>query len=153
MAAKSRRPAGRTLSHQYLIRATPETTFDALTNPKMLVRWLADRAELTPRKGGTYLLGWTGGPTHTGKVLEFEPGRRVALAWSWPGVSLRGTVFRLSVEPKERGSLFTIEHSGFPKLAKWTELYAGAEWGWTYFAMNLKSVLETGHDLRSTLDG
>lgn len=147
------RRRSRTVSHQYLIHAPPKRTFDAITNPEMLVKWLADRARISLRKGGQYKLGWTDGPTHTGRVLEFTPGKAIALSWEWPGVSLRGTVFRLSVEPKEDGSLFSVEHSGFPKLEKWTDLYGGAEWGWTYFAMNLKSILETGHDLRSPRDG
>lgn len=147
--------AGKTreVNHQYFIRAPPERTFDAITNPAMLVKWLADKAQLSARVGGDYLLAWTGGPTHTGKIVEFEPGHRIALEWSWPGVSLRGTVFRLSVEARDDGSLLQIEHQGFPKLEEWTDLYGGAEWGWTYFALNLKSVLEHGHDLRSSLDG
>lgn len=144
---------GRTVSHQYFIRAMPERTFDAISNPKTLVKWLADRAELTAAKGGTYLLGWTDGPTHTGTVLEFHPGRSIALAWEWPGVELQGTVLRLSVEPKDDGSILFVEHTGFPRREQWTDLYGGAEWGWTYFAMNLKSFLETGHDLRSKYDG
>ncbi|MGI0129452.1 MAG: SRPBCC family protein [Thermoplasmata archaeon] len=143
----------RGVSHQYFIRASPQRTFDAIANPAMLVKWLADQAQLSPQRGGDYLLGWTDGPTHTGKVLEFEPGKRIAFAWGWPGVSLRETVFRLSVEPKDDGSLLLVEHEGFPKLERWTDLYGGAEWGWTYFAMNLKSVLEHGHDLRSEFDG
>ena len=147
------RARSRSVNHQYFIRASPRRTFDALTDPKTLVKWLADRAEISPRKGGSYLLGWKDGPTHTGTVLEFRPGKRIALAWEWPGVPLKGTVFRLSVAPKGRGSILSIEHTGFPKDAKWTDLYGGAEWGWTYFALNLKSVLETGHDLRSKYDG
>lgn len=143
----------RAVSHRYFIRASPERTFEAITNPTMLVTWLADRAELSPEKGGDYLLGWTDGPTHTGKILEFEPGKHIAFAWQWPGVSLRGTVFRLVVEPKHDGSLLRVEHEGFPNLDRWTDLYGGAEWGWAYFAMNLKSVLEHGHDLRSEFDG
>ncbi len=143
----------RAVSHRYFIRASPERTFDALTNPVLLVKWLSDKAVLSPQKGGDYLLGWKDGPTHTGKILEYDPGRLIALAWEWPGVALRGTVFRLMVEPKDDGSLLTVEHEGFPKLEEWTDLYGGAEWGWTYFALNLKSVLETGHDLRSTYDG
>ena len=139
--------------HQNFIRAPPERTFDAVTNPRMLVKWLSSRAEIAPKKTGQYLLGWTGGPTHTGRILEFEPGKSIGLAWKWPGVSLHGTVLRLSVEPKDDGSLLTVEHSGFPRVEGWTNLYGGAEWGWTYFAMNLKSVLETGHDLRSEHDG
>ncbi len=143
----------REVRHRYFIRASPQRTFDAITNPAMLVKWLADKAQLSPQKGGDYLLGWTDGPTHTGKIIEFEPGKRIAFAWEWPGVSLGGTVFRLSVEKKEDGSLLLVEHEGFPKLERWTDLYGGAEWGWTYFAMNLKSVLEHGHDLRSAMDG
>ena len=143
----------RAVSHQYFIRTPAQRTFDAVTNPGMLVKWLADKAELTLRKGGSYRLGWNGGPTHTGTVLEFEPGKSIALSWDWPDVALHGTVFKLSVEPKDDGSLLIVEHSGFPRAEKWADLYGGAEWGWTYFAVNLKSVLETGHDLRSHYDG
>ena len=146
-------PETRAVSHQYFVRASPAKLFDALTNPKVLVTWLADRAEFLPRKGGRYLLGWTDGPTHTGEILEYVPGKSVALAWEWPGVTLKGTVFRLSVEPKDDGAMLVVEHTGFPKLEQWTDLYGGAEWGWTYFAVNLKSVLESGHDLRSRYDG
>lgn len=41
----------------------------------------------------------------------------------------------------------------FPREEKWTAPYGGAEWGWAYFAINLKSVPETGQDLRSERDG
>ncbi len=146
-------PSTRTVSHQYFIRAPPARTFEAITDAKWLVRWLADVAELDPRTGGAYRLGWTGGPTHTGTVVAFEPGRHIALAWSWPGVSLEGTVFKLSVDPEGDGSILRLDHEGFPKVEEWTDLYGGAEWGWTYFAMNLKSLLETGRDLRSPHDG
>lgn len=143
----------RTLDHQYFIRATPAAVFRAISEGAELSRWLCDHATLEPKTGGTYRLGWTGGPTHTGKVLAFEPGRRVTLEWSWPGVDLRGTVFSLWVEPRDDGTLLHVEHTGFPRLEKWADLYGGAEWGWTYFAMNLKSVLECGRDLRSKHDG
>lgn len=141
------------VDHQYLIRAPPERVFRAFTDPKVLVTWLCDTAKLEARPGGPFSLGWTNGPTHTGQVLEHVPGRRLVLEWSWPGVALTGTRLAMAVEPTEGGSLFRISHEGFPRLAKWGELYAGAEWGWTYFAMNLKSVLEAGRDLRSPRDG
>jgi uncharacterized protein YndB with AHSA1/START domain len=143
----------RAVDHQYFIRATREKVFQAITDPVWLVRWLADHAELEARKGGRYSLGWNGGPTHSGTVLEFKPYETLSLSWDWEGVDLHGTVFSLSVETKDAGSLFRVEHSGFPKLEAWSDLYGGAEWGWTYFAMNLKSVLETGYDLRAKYDG
>ena len=138
----------RNVSHQYFIHAPPERTFDAFTNPLTLVKRLSNRAEVTPKKTGEYRLGWTGGPTHAGELLEFAPGKSIGFEREWPGGSLHGTVFRLSVEPKDDGSLRTVEHTGFPPVGEWTDLYGGAEWGWTYFAMNLKSALESGHDLR-----
>ena len=61
--------------------------------------------------------------------------------------------FKLEVEPKGKGTLVKVTHSKIPRGARWFDLYAGAVWGWTYFMMNLKSVLETGHDLRSKHDG
>jgi uncharacterized protein YndB with AHSA1/START domain len=143
----------RAVNHQYFIRASPDSVFRAISDPHWLTRWLCNRAEISPKKGGTYLLGWTDGPTHTGTIVDFREGRRVAFAWTWPGVELQGTVLSLSVEAKEDGTVLTVEHSGFPRLEEWTDLYGGAEWGWTYFALNLKSVLEKGHDLRSKYDG
>jgi len=146
-------PNTRAVSHQYFIRAPPEKVFAAITDPKWLVRWLADHAEISPRKGGRYSLGWKDGPTHRGTILEFVPGKSITFAWKWPGVDLRGTKFKLSVEAKDDGAMLRVDHTGFPRLAKWVDLYGGAEWGWTYFALNLKSVLERDHDLRSRYDG
>jgi uncharacterized protein YndB with AHSA1/START domain len=143
----------RAVEHQYLIRVSPETVFRAISEPAWLTRWLCDRAEIAPKRGGAYMMAWNGGPTHAGTLVEFRPGERIAFAWSWPGVDLEGTVFSLGVVPKDGGTLLTVEHRGFPRDPKWTDLYGGAEWGWTYFAMNLKSVLENGHDLRSKEDG
>jgi uncharacterized protein YndB with AHSA1/START domain len=143
----------RAVDHQYYVRADPATVFRALTEPTWLTRWLCDSAEITLRVGGDYRLGWKDGPTHTGTVVELLPGRRIAFAWKWPGVDLDGTVFSLTVEPREGGALLRIAHSGFPRREECVDLYGGAEWGWTYFAMNLKSVLENGHDLRSKEDG
>jgi uncharacterized protein YndB with AHSA1/START domain len=143
----------RAVDHQYFIRAEPAAVFQALTEPAWLTRWLCDTAELSLRKGGSYRLGWTDGPTHAGAIVDFTPGTRIAFAWTWPGTALEGTVVSLEVVPREGGALLRVRHTGFPRREEWVDLYGGAEWGWTYFAMNLKSLLEHGHDLRSGLDG
>lgn len=127
--------------------------FRALVDPAWIVRWLSDRAEMDPRKGGAYLLAWKDGPEHRGEVLDCVPGRRLTLTWSWPGLELTGTRLSMSVAAKGRGTLLKVEHRGFPRTERWVDLYGGSEWGWTYFFLNLKSVLENGHDLRSPLDG
>ncbi len=143
----------RSVRHQYYIDRAPAEVFRAITDPAMLIRWLSDTARIDLRTGGSYLLGWKDGPQHSGTVAGYAPGRRLALTWQWPGIALEGTRLTLSVEPEGRGTRFTMEHSGFPRLEAWTDLYGGAEWGWAYFAMNLKSVLESARDLRSPHDG
>jgi uncharacterized protein YndB with AHSA1/START domain len=144
----------RSVRNQYYIRAPPKKVFRALTDPKRITRWFADRAELSTRKGGRYLFAWKGGPTHTGKLVEFVRGETVTFAWQWPGLEDAGTTrFKLAVEPRGKGTIVRVTHSKIPGGKKWDDLYAGAIWGWTYFMMNLKSVLETGYDLRSRHDG
>ncbi len=141
------------LRHSYFVRVPPTRLFAAMTEPKQLVRWLCDIAELEPRKGGRYRLGWTDGPVHEGRVVDFLRNRSLRLSWEWEGVPLRTTRFGMAVAPAKGGAIATFTHSGFPRETRWAELYAGAEWGWTYFAMNLKSFLESGRDLRSPRDG
>ena len=141
------------VSHPYFIHTPPERTFDAFTNPRMLVKWLSNRPGVASKKTGEYRLGWTGGSTHARKVLELEPGKSIGLAREWPGVSRSATVLRPPVEPKDDGSLLTVEHTDFPRVEEWTGLHGGAEPGWTYLATNLKSALETGLGPRSEHDG
>lgn len=147
------RPKTRTIRLQTYVRASPKKVFKAITEPRRLTRWLADDATLSPRKGGRYTLTWEGGPTHTGKLLEFVRGKRITLTWQWPGKEkLLTTRLRLSIVRRKDGTVLQLRHSGFPSTEEWFELYAGAIQGWTYFLMNFKSVLDHGHDLRSPYD-
>ncbi len=135
------------------IHASPKEVFDAITKPEILTAWFMDHATLSPRKGGLYSFTWEGGPTHTGKITEFVRGKRIAFTWQWPGMEKLGvTKLKLSVEPKDGGTVLRFTHSGFSKRGAWVDLYEGAIRGWTYFMMNLKSVLENDRDLRSPLD-
>ncbi len=143
----------RTIRLQTYTRVSPKKAFKAITSPERLSRWMVDEATLSPRKGGRYAFKWEGGPTHTGKVLEFVRGKRITLTWQWPGMEqLLVTKLKLAVEPRARGTVVKLTHSGFPKQERWLDLYAGAIQGWTYFLLNLKSVLDNGRDLRSKYD-
>ena len=140
----------RTIRLQTYTRAAPKKAFKSISEPERLARWMVDGATLSPRKGGRYSFTWHGGPTHTGRVVEFVRGKRLTLTWQWPGMEdSLVTRLRMSVEPQGKGSVVKFAHSGFPKQERWVDLYAGAIQGWTYFLMNLKSVLDHGEDLRS----
>ncbi|MCI4356998.1 MAG: SRPBCC domain-containing protein [Thermoplasmata archaeon] len=142
-----------TVDRHFFVRASPPKVFEAISTPSGLASWMVVRAELPAQAGAMYELEFDGGWRHQGIVRRFEKGRSIALTWAWNGVPLEGTVLTISVRPNKGGAVFRLVHRGFPREKKWTDLYGITEWGWTYYGMNLKSVLETGHDLRSRWDG
>jgi uncharacterized protein YndB with AHSA1/START domain len=112
----------RTIRLQVFVHASLTKVFKAITEPKLLSRWLLDSATLSPHKGARYSFTWDGGPTHTGEVLEFVRRRRISLTWQWPGSEkLVATKLRLSAEPKGRGTVVKFTHSGFPKDERWID--------------------------------
>jgi uncharacterized protein YndB with AHSA1/START domain len=112
-----------------------------------------DEGTISLRKGGRYAFTWKGGPTHTGKVLEFVRGKQITLTWQWPGQEDQLlTKLKLSVHPIAKGTILKLTHTGIPKSERWLDLYAASIQGWTYFLMNFKSVVDHGRDLRSPND-
>jgi uncharacterized protein YndB with AHSA1/START domain len=145
--------ARRTIRLPIFIHAPPGEVFRHVSDPARLTRWLVDRATLVPRTGGDYVFTWEGGPTHSGTVLEYVKGRSIALTWGWPGREKLGvTTLTISLEGRAGGTVVRFTHAGFRRGGPWVDLYEGALRGWTYFMMNLKSVVENGHDLRSPYD-
>jgi uncharacterized protein YndB with AHSA1/START domain len=141
------------VDRQFFVHASPRKVFEAISTPRGLASWMVVRAELPARTGAPYELEFDGGWRHQGIVQQFHAGRSIALTWAWDGVPLKGTVLTLSVRAKSGGALFRLVHRGIPREKKWMDLYGVTEWGWTYYGMNLKSVLEARHDLRSRWDG
>lgn len=141
------------VDRQFFIRASPRKVFEAISTPPGLTSWMVVRADLPNQPGTPYELEFDGGWRHQGTVHRFQAGRSIALTWAWKGVRLKGTILTLTVSSKKGGALCRFVHRGFPRETKWMGLFGVTEWGWTYYGMNLKSVLETGHDLRSRWDG
>lgn len=144
---------GLSVDQQLFIRASPRAVFEAISTPGGLCSWMVARADLTAKAGASYELEFDGGWKHRGTVQRYQAGRSIGLIWSWEGVPLRGTILTLSVRPRRGGTMFRLVHRGFPREKKWIDLYGVSEGWWRYYGMNLKSVLETGHDLRSRWDG
>jgi uncharacterized protein YndB with AHSA1/START domain len=138
----------------YYYAAPPAEVYAALTEPKRLTTWFAPEARVTLRKGGTYRLRWPGGVSMRGRVKKFEPGRLLVIDWidRLEGGRVFETEARFELERTGRGTLLSITHSGFQKGPRWTALYGGVTFGWTYYLLNLRSVLEHGTDLRDARD-
>jgi uncharacterized protein YndB with AHSA1/START domain len=139
----------------YYYAAPREKVFAALTEPKQLTKWFLGKATLAPRKGGTFRFTWReGGPTLRGKVKEFDPPKRLHLEWNdrFEGGKLYPTEARFSLARKGRGTELRLSHRGFKSGKKWTWLYGAINSGWSYYLLNLRSVLEHRTDLRSVKD-
>lgn len=116
----------------------------------MLTRWFLSNAKVEDKAGGRYEFSWIGGYHMKGNVSEFQPGKKVV--FSWHDKVSRGktveTTAAFSIEKKGAGTILTLRHSGFRD----PEHYAECASRWAYYLTNLKSVLESGTDLRSKYD-
>jgi uncharacterized protein YndB with AHSA1/START domain len=142
------------IEQTFYYAVTPERLFAALTDPEELARWFVGKAVFPARKGATFRLLWEGGYSMKGKVLEIDPPRKLRLAWidRFDSKKTFTTEARFLLEKKGRGTLLTLKHSGFKSGKRWVALYGGIQSGWAYYLLNLRSVLETGSDLRRKAD-
>jgi len=140
------------IKQKYLYKAKPKKVFQALTVADRLTKWFLKEAEVEFKKSGKIKMVWNDGSTQECKILELEVNKKLALSWptnGWAGTPQANTTVRFTITPTEtENSLLEIEHSGFGTNDSWTRYYGATYSGWTYYLLNLKSVLENGIDLR-----
>ncbi|MCI4324108.1 MAG: SRPBCC domain-containing protein [Thermoplasmata archaeon] len=139
-----------TVRQSYRVNAPVSKVFRALSEPSELTKWFLGQATLPHRRGGTYEFVWPGGYRHEGRVLEYVVNRRLSL--TWPSAKLGDTKVTFTVQRSGRGTRLDLRHTGYRTTRAWLEMYGGTQSGWAYYLMNLKSVLENGHDLRDPSD-
>lgn len=138
------------------IQAEPERVFQALIDPKQVVRWWGQNgtyrctqfsADL--RVGGKWRssgVGPDGGPFEVaGEFLEVVPPRVLAYTWvaSWTGTAK--TTVRWELTATEEGTLVRIRHSG---LAAYPEI-AQSYRGWPRMLGWLQALLEKGETVET----
>jgi uncharacterized protein YndB with AHSA1/START domain len=130
------------IEQSYYVDAPRERVFQALTEPKMLVKWFLTSAYVDPREGGDYDFDWLNGYHYSGRIMRFEKNETVSYSWG------RETRATFELTRKGRGTLLKLHHDGFAD----PEPLGMAASNWGYFLTNLKSVLKNGTDLRSKHD-
>ncbi len=141
------------IDQTYFVNAPVATVFRVLTVPSELIRWFLKKAQLPPTKGRGYGFEWQGGYSHAGRVLDFVKNRRVSLSRPNSFKNLPGeTQVTFTVRKRGSGTLLQVRHVGYKRSDAWLRLYGGTQSGWAHYLMNLNSVLEHGHDLRSPRD-
>ena len=138
-----------TISLEQRIAAPPSEVYRAFTNSTALREWLCDAAMVVPRKDGRLQLGWNSGFHATGEFTKVVPNER--LSFTWHGKGEPGpTRVRVDFRPEGEATLVALVHKGIGTGKKWAKAAEEIRDGWEESLENLRSVLETGHDLRFT---
>lgn len=120
------------------IHTPPEVVFKALTDEKELVQWMPQAVRMDARVGGEYEFKyhWSDRGLDTavrGKILEFEPNRRLSYTWDAESADrtprISGAIVTWTLKPLADGKTeVTLVHSGVGKV-----FLKDSESGWHYF--------------------
>ena len=137
----------RQVKHQVVIATTPELAFEAVTQASELREWFSDEAWTEVQPGGRYEVRRSRGYRAEGKFTEVDAPRRAAFTWNGTGEPGE-TAVEFTVEAVEGGVKVVAVHGGFGSGDEWDQALAASGKGWLTGLENLKSMLETGVDLR-----
>ncbi|MCC7361086.1 MAG: SRPBCC domain-containing protein [Anaerolineales bacterium] len=135
------------LRFKVFVGAPPGEVYRAFTHATALRDWLANAAQSEARVGGRLYLFWSSGYTSTGEYRRLEPGARVEFGWLGAGEPEPSQV-QVKLKPKGGGTSVQLTHSRLGSGKKWAASLAQIQRGWEVSLENLKSVLETGNDMR-----
>ena len=145
--------SGSRFVHVTYIRTTPKKLWQALLDPEFTRQyWLGTWQDCDWKPGSDWKLMIPDGRlADSGKVLEIEPERKLALSWHKefePEMRAEG-VSRLTYELEQQGEsvkLTVIHEMDKPQ----SKLIDGVSNGWPHVLSSLKSLLETGQPLVET---
>lgn len=135
--------------YQVFIKASPERIWEAIVTPDLTMRYFhGSRIEITPARRVSY--GPDGATRGDGKVLEFDPPRRLVHEWRSlydPDLAEEQTSrVTWEIESHEDGYCqLTLTHDrleGAPKTA--ADVFGS---GWMFVLSGLKTLVETGESL------
>ncbi|KGE14359.1 SRPBCC domain-containing protein [Sphingobacterium deserti] len=111
----------------YIIRATPEDIYKALTTEITIRLWTGDLVEIDPQEGGEFSM-WDG--AITGKFITLEPFKRIVQQWYF-GDQNEPSIVTIKLHEHKKGTSFEVQHVNIPD-----EAYADIVDGWdnTYMA-------------------
>ncbi|HVY88255.1 MAG TPA: SRPBCC family protein [Hyphomonadaceae bacterium] len=132
------------------IRTTPERLWQALIDPKFTRQYWAGTHQVSDWKVGAdwKIMIPDGRVGDSGKVLEFDPPRRLKVSWRnefKPELKAEGHSFcTYDLEPAGSAVKLTVTHEHPAENSKTIEAVSG---GWPHLLASLKSLLETGESL------
>ena len=112
----------------YIIPATPEEIYLALTTEVTIRLWTGDLVEIDPREGGEFSL-WDG--SITGKFITLEPSSKIVQEWYF-GEQDEPSIVTIKLHEHKKGTSFEVNHTNIPDedyddiVEGWTHEYVGS---------------------------
>ncbi len=112
----------------FLIPASPEDVFHALTIPMTLQLWTGEPAEMSTEPGSEFSL-WDG--SIVGKNLAFEEGKKIVQEWYF-GDQEAASIVTITLHPHKQGTSAEVVHTNIPDqdyndiTEGWEHSYFGA---------------------------
>ncbi|MBE9583574.1 SRPBCC domain-containing protein [Mucilaginibacter sp. JRF] len=111
----------------YIIPATPDEVYAAITNPLTIELWTGESAEMSTEPGTEFSM-WDG--SISGKNIEFEDGKKVVQQWYF-GEQEEASIVTIKLHADKHGTSAELKHTNIPDDAYddivegWTDSYFG----------------------------
>lgn len=112
----------------YIVPATREEVYIALTNPATIQLWTGGKAEMSTEPGSEFSL-WNG--SIAGKNMEFEEGKKIVQEWYF-GDQEEASIVSIKLHPHKQGTSAELRHTNIPDsefddiVEGWNESYFGS---------------------------
>lgn len=135
-----------TVTAETFVRTPLKFAYRAFTNATSLREWLCDVATVAPHPSGRMYLWWAGDFYSSGHYLELEENKCVKFRW-YSNIDPAPTEVTVTFTEKDGGVNVRMDHE-VPEDEPWKGKPESFRENWQDSLRNLKSVLETGIDLR-----
>ncbi len=136
------------------IRSTPESVWEALTEPRFTRQYWGGHANISDWKKGskwkTEAEGDKGGCCTGGEVLESVPPKRLVMTWVDAKNADDGSCVTLEIDPFGDMVRLRVIHGDFKPDS---QLAGRVSHGWPLVLSSLKSFLETGRPINIFAEG
>ncbi|HMZ07702.1 MAG TPA: SRPBCC domain-containing protein [Anaerolineales bacterium] len=129
-----------------VVHAPLKLVYRAFTNSTPLREWLCDVATVSPHPRGRMYLWWIGDFYSSGHYLELEENKSVKFRW-FSSIDPAPTEVTVTLAEKDGHVNVRMDHA-VPDDESWKKAAESFRENWVESLRNLKSVLETGIDLR-----
>jgi len=128
------------------VNAPLKLAYRAFTNSTAIREWLCDVATIAPHPQGRMYLWWRGDFYSSGHYLELEENKCIKFHW-YSNIDPAPTEVNVTFKEQDGGVNILMDHE-IPDDVSWNGKAETFRENWVESLENLKSVLETGIDLR-----